>query len=85
MASYERALAIKPDHAEALNGRGLALQGQKRFEDALASYDKSLTIKPDFAWALYNRGNTLRDLSASRTRWRATSGRSRSSRTTPRL
>ena len=62
LASYDRALAIKPDYAEALNNRGVALQELKRFDDALASFDRALAIKPDYAEALNNRGNVLRDL-----------------------
>jgi protein O-GlcNAc transferase len=62
LASYDKALAIKPDYPEVLTNRGVALWDLKRFQDALASYDGALAIKPDFAWALYNRGVTLQDL-----------------------
>ena len=62
MASYDRALAIKPDFAEVLTNRGVALWDLKRFEDALASYDSALAIKPDYAEALNNRGTTLQEL-----------------------
>ena len=59
--SFDRALAIKPDHANALNCRGNALSSLKRFEEALASFDKVLAVKPgsatkrDYAAALNNR------------------------------
>jgi Tfp pilus assembly protein PilF len=62
LASYDRALAIKPDYAQVLTNRGVALWDLKRFDEALASYDKALAIKPDYAEALINRGVTLRDL-----------------------
>jgi protein O-GlcNAc transferase len=62
VASYDRALAIKPDYAEVLTNRGVALWDLKRFEDALASYERALAIKPDYAEALNNRGVTLQDL-----------------------
>src|SRR5262245_8719777 len=39
LASYDRALALKRDYAEAFNNRGNALRELKRFEEALASYD----------------------------------------------
>jgi tetratricopeptide (TPR) repeat protein len=58
--SYDRALTIKPDYAEALNHRGIALFDLKRSEQALYNYDRALTIKPDYAEAFNNRGNTLR-------------------------
>jgi tetratricopeptide (TPR) repeat protein len=51
LASYDKALAIKPDHAEALYSRGTALQRLKRFEEALASHDQALAIQPDHLYA----------------------------------
>jgi tetratricopeptide (TPR) repeat protein len=47
----EQAIALKPDHADAYNNRGVALQDLKRPEEALASYDKAIALKPDFAEA----------------------------------
>jgi protein O-GlcNAc transferase len=62
LASYDRALALKPDYAEVLSNRGLVLQELKRFDEALASYDHALAIKPDYASAFNNRGNALQEL-----------------------
>jgi FkbM family methyltransferase len=62
LASYDRALELQPDHADALNGRGAALHELERFEEALASYDRALAVEPDFAMALNNRGVTLQQL-----------------------
>ena len=42
----DKALALKPDFADALNNRGNALQELKRFNEALASFDKALAIRP---------------------------------------
>ena len=61
LASYDRALAIKPDYALVLFGRGNVLHQLKRFEDAIASYDRALAIKPD-ELVLMNRGNVLHQL-----------------------
>ena len=41
LASFDKALAIKPDFAEAPNNRGNALLELKRAGEALASYDKA--------------------------------------------
>ena len=60
LASYDKAIALKPDYAEAYSNRGNALRDLKRLEDALASYDKAIALKPDFAEAYNNRGNALR-------------------------
>jgi predicted O-linked N-acetylglucosamine transferase (SPINDLY family) len=48
LASYDRAIALKPDYAEAYNNRGNSLSELKRFEEALASYDKAIALKPDY-------------------------------------
>ena len=62
LASFDRALTIKPDYFEAQYSRGNALRHQSRFEEALASYDQALVIKPEFAQALNDRGNALQEL-----------------------
>src|SRR5207249_7287885 len=62
LASFDKALALRPDYAETLNGRGNALRDLERPEEALASYDKALAIQPDYAEAFNNRGNALKDL-----------------------
>ena len=54
LASYDRALTVRPHFAEALYNRGVTLQELKRFEEALASYDRVLAERPDFAEALSN-------------------------------
>jgi Tfp pilus assembly protein PilF len=59
---YDRALAVKPDHADALNNRGNVLRELERPAEALASYDRALAFKPDYADALNNRGIALVDL-----------------------
>jgi tetratricopeptide (TPR) repeat protein len=62
VASFDRALKVRPDHAEALSNRGLTLHELKRFEEALASFDEALKGDPNHAEALFNRGLTLHAL-----------------------
>ena len=62
MASYRRALEIKPDYAEAHSNLGNALQDLGQLDDAVASYRRALEIKPDYAEAHSNLGNALQDL-----------------------
>ncbi len=52
IASYDKALAIKPDYHEAWNNRGVALRNLGRIEEAIASCDKALALNPDYhqAW-----------------------------------
>lgn len=59
LASYDRALAGWPDHAETLCNRGVALYELKRFDEALASYDRALAVRPHYAEALCYRGSAL--------------------------
>ncbi len=62
IASYNKALEIKPDKDEAWYKRGNALFNLGRFDDAIASYNKALEIKPDKDEAWNNRGNVLFNL-----------------------
>jgi len=41
LASYERAIALKPNLADALSNRGDALMQLGRIADALASFDRA--------------------------------------------
>ena len=55
----DRALQLRPDHAEALSNRGVALAELGRHEEALVSYDRALQLKPGYAEAHNNRGMAL--------------------------
>jgi tetratricopeptide (TPR) repeat protein len=57
-----KAVAIKPDLAEAHNNLGNALQKLRKLDEAVASYHKALAIKPDYAEAHSNLGNALQAL-----------------------
>jgi tetratricopeptide (TPR) repeat protein len=78
LASYEEALAIEPDHVEALGSRGNVLSELKRLEEALVSYDRALAVRPDYVEALGNRADILAALKRFEEPLRATSGHSRS-------
>jgi tetratricopeptide (TPR) repeat protein len=56
---YRRAIAIKPDYAEAHHGLGDALTKSKRAEEALAHYERFAAIRPDLAEAENKVGVTL--------------------------
>ena len=59
--AYNKALAIKPDNADAYHNLGVALQDQGAMEAAIEAYNKALATKPNFAEAYNNIGNALRD------------------------
>jgi len=62
LATFDRAIALRPYLAVAHNNRGNALQRLDRDEEALASYDRAIELRPDFAMAYSDRGNSLRKL-----------------------
>jgi hypothetical protein len=54
LASYARALALKPDHADAHNNLGLALRDLNRHEEALRCFELAQAIEPDHVDAHVN-------------------------------
>jgi tetratricopeptide (TPR) repeat protein len=62
IASFDKALEIEPDDAEAWYNRALALYNLGRIEEAATSFDKAVKLKPDDAEAWYSQGITLCDL-----------------------
>ncbi len=62
LESFDRALKLKPDYAEALNNRATGLKDLGRFEEALQAIDKALAAAPKSVSALCNRGEILRSL-----------------------
>ena len=58
--AYNKALAIKPDYAEAYNNLGNALKEQGKLAEAIEAYNKALAIKPDYAEPYNNLGVTLK-------------------------
>ena len=60
--SFNRAVEIKSDFADAHYNLGLTLQELNQLDDAVKCYLKTLTIKPDYAEAYNNLGVTLKDL-----------------------
>lgn len=62
LASYDRTLAIQPNHCEAWILRGGVLTHLDRYEEALASFEKALEIEPNNQLALAFRGMALHHL-----------------------
>ncbi|MDZ7965449.1 MAG: tetratricopeptide repeat-containing serine protease family protein [Nostoc sp. DedSLP03] len=62
IASYDKAIAIKPDYHEAWYNRGNSLANLQRYSEAIASYDKAVAIKPDDQDAWHSRGISLDNL-----------------------
>lgn len=54
--SYNKALALNPNHASSLNNKGYALILQHRFEEAIPLFNKVIELDSSFAYAYNNRG-----------------------------
>jgi predicted O-linked N-acetylglucosamine transferase (SPINDLY family) len=61
IAAFRRAIAIKPDWADAHLALGNSLNGQGKLDEAIAAYGKAIAVKPDHAMAHSNLGVTLRE------------------------
>ncbi|NES95824.1 MAG: tetratricopeptide repeat protein [Desertifilum sp. SIO1I2] len=62
IASYDKALEIKPDLHEAWFNRGVALGNIGRREEAIAAYNRALEIQPNDHIPWNGLGNALNDL-----------------------
>ncbi|MBD2126145.1 tetratricopeptide repeat protein [Microcoleus sp. ZQ-A2] len=62
LASYNRAVELKPEYAEAWKGKGSTLLALKRYEEARNAYDKAIQIQPAYSEAWIGRGNALDSL-----------------------
>jgi protein O-GlcNAc transferase len=58
--SYQQALSLNPNYAQAHNNLGNIFQEQGKLEEALQSYQQALSLNPDFVQAHNNLGNALR-------------------------
>jgi protein O-GlcNAc transferase len=61
LASYERAIALKGDCADAFYNRGNALRELKRLKEELASFESAIALKPGLADVYHWRNALQRD------------------------
>ena len=59
LESYNRALQLNPQLAEAYNNRGIIFHELNQETSAIQDYSAAIKIKPNFAQALNNRGNSF--------------------------
>lgn len=59
IASFDKAIKIQPNYAEAWCGQGKVLCELKRYAKAIFSFDEAIQIQPNFAEAWYRRGMAL--------------------------
>jgi len=58
--SYNRAIELNPNFAEAYNNRGVVQQLSGNLEQALSDYSMAIKLRPDNAEALNNRGTAYK-------------------------
>ena len=51
LKTYEKAIELKPDYAEAWSNKSFALAKLGRFDEALKASEKAIELKPDYAEA----------------------------------
>ena len=59
---FDKAIAIKPDFANAWHGRGHVLNDIGYYSEAVEAYDKAIAINPNDPDRRYNRGISLSKL-----------------------
>lgn len=62
LAVYQRAVEIRPEYAQAWQGKGDAFLELKQYDEALDAYDKAIQIQPNYLEAWIGRGKTLDNL-----------------------
>jgi tetratricopeptide (TPR) repeat protein len=65
-----KAIEIDADDPDAHVALGVALRGQKRFDDARAAYERALAVRPDHPAALYDLGILFMDFQQDKARAR---------------
>ena len=60
--SYEKAIALNPNDADAYNNKGVALDNLGEYQAAITCYDQAIALKPDDVNAYNNKGTALGNL-----------------------
>jgi len=62
LKSFEKAIELKPDYAEAWYNKGLILMRLRKDKEALESFEKAINLKPNYVKAWNNKGVVLKRL-----------------------
>ena len=61
ITAYNRAIALRPDYADAHNNLGVALKDLGRFDEAITVHNRAIALRPDYAEAHNNLGVALKE------------------------
>ena len=62
LSSYDQAIQIKPNYADAYYNKGNAFLELFRYQEAVSSYDQAIRVNPRYVGAYNNKGNVLQKL-----------------------
>lgn len=62
LANYKQAIELKPEYAQAWNGKAKALYELDSYKEALSAYDKAIEIEPNYQDSWSGRGFVLNKL-----------------------
>jgi len=62
LSSYQKAIEIQPEYAQAWNGQAKVLYELNSYQEALLAYDKAIQIEPDYQDSWSGRGFVLNKL-----------------------
>ena len=60
--SFEKAISLKPNYADAHNNFGNVLKAQGRIAEAIGSFNKAILLRPNYTEAYKNIGNALKKI-----------------------
>jgi len=66
LVSYRRAIALKPDFAQAFYNQAGVMLDLGRNDEALANFDRAIALEPKYVRALFNRAGALQSLGRMR-------------------
>ena len=61
IATFSKAIELKPDFADAYNSRGVAYSKQGNYDRAIVDFTQAIKLKPDYAEVYSNRGAAYSD------------------------
>ncbi len=56
---YDEAIRLEPNHAAAWSNKGIALDAQSKYIEAIKAYDEAIRLDPNYASARNNKGVAL--------------------------
>ena len=61
IAEFRAAVKLRPNHVDAINNLGVALQCKGELEAAIECYRRAMQLKPGYVEACINLGNAMKD------------------------